>query len=297
MAIGGGNGLSNLLKGFVGKNYDITAVSSVMDSGGSTGRLKREFGTLAYGDIRRALAAISQNKPLSEIFNYRFTKGKGLAGHVFGNLFLLALKQCSGSEKQALKIAQELLKVRGQVLPVTYDRVELWAKLENGQVIHGEDNIDVPKHDGKLKIKKLYLNKPAKINPDVQKSILAADIIVIGPGDLYTSLLANIIVEGVSSAIKKSRAKKIWVINLTNKYGETVGFSLNDYLDEIDKYLGVNIIDHVFYQQKPLGTDPIKIDLEKIRNTQILIGADFVKKEKGPLIHDRDIIINKILEI
>lgn len=297
VAIGGGNGLSNLLTGLKEEDFDITAVVSVMDSGGSAGVIRQQYDTLAYGDIRRALAALAKNSALANIFNHRFDKGQGLAGHTLGNLFLLALKQSLGSENKAFLAAEAILQIKGRVLPITLAKTHLRAELENGQVIKDEANIDVPKHNGKLRINKLYLSKQATINPEVKSALEKADIITIGPGDLYTSLVANLLIKGLPAAIKKSKAKKIWINNLTNKYGETPGFSLSNYLNEIDKYLGANMIDYVLYQQKPLGQDSIKNDLKKIKNPKILIGADFASKKNGKLIHNCKKIIPIIKNI
>lgn len=292
VAIGGGNGLSHLLSGLVKGDFDLTAIASVMDSGGSAGKIRNEFHTIAYGDLRRALASLSQDFDLAKTLEYRFKKGEGLKGHTFGNIFLLTLKEIYGTDKLALVEAGKILNLKGTVLPITFDRVDLCARLENNVTISGETNIDQPKHNPRLKIKNLYLKPNAQINPDAKKAIMDADIIVIGPGDLYTSLIVNFVVGEVRQTIKNSAAKKIFVANLTNKLGETTNFRLLDYIGEMEKYLGEGVLDYLIYQSPIYAKNPVlfdKKDLQIIKGRGIRpIAGNFVKIEKGHLIHDAD---------
>jgi len=246
VVLGGGTGSYNVLRGLKAYPVDLTAVVSTMDSGGSTGRLRDEFGFLPPGDLRRCLVALSRDDGLLRtLFEYRFNKGQGLNGHSFGNLFLTVLRDLTGSDASAIREAAKLLHVRGQVLPVTITNCQLGAILENEQVVVGETNISVPKHDHHLRIKKLFIVPHASIFKEAEKAILEADKVVIGPGDLYTSLLPNIIVRGVKPALARSKAKKIYVCNIMTKKGETTGFSAGDFLRELERYLGRGIIEAV----------------------------------------------------
>jgi uncharacterized cofD-like protein len=246
VVIGGGTGSYNVLLGLKQFDVRLTAVVSMMDSGGSTGRLRDEFGFLPPGDVRRCLAALSGDTGLlRSLFEYRFNRGLGLNGHSFGNLFLTVLRDITGSDADAIKEAGKILNVCGHVLPVTIANCQLGAILENGQVVVGETNISVPKHDPHLRIKKLFSIPHVRIYKEAEQSILAADKIIIGPGDLYTSILSNIIVGGVKPAIYKSRAKKIYVCNIMTKLGETSGYKATDFIRELEKYLGKGIVSKI----------------------------------------------------
>lgn len=248
VVIGGGTGSYTVLRGL--KNYplDITAVVSMFDSGGSTGMLRDEFGILPPGDIRRCLVALAEENGINilrELFNYRFKEDSSLKGHSFGNLFLAALTQIVGSEAQAIKKAGKVLNIKGQVLPVSLTNSHLKAELEDGSVIEGETNIDVPKHDGSLKITRVFLEPDALILDETEKAIAEADMIVIGPGDLYTSVIPNLLVKGMPEAIRKSKAKKVYVCNIMSKWGETNGFKASDCAREVLSYIGLEKFDAI----------------------------------------------------
>lgn len=251
VVIGGGTGVYSVLSGLKDYSVKLNAIISMADDGGSTGVLREEFGILPPGDIRRALVALSsEQKTLCDLFNYRFKIGK-LKDHNFGNIFITALcKVFNDDFQKAVEAAGEILNIKGKVIPVTLDKGRLNAKLENGKIIVGETNIDIPKYDGKLKIEKIYLRPNCKINPKAKKTILDSDFIIIGPGDLYTSVLPNLLVEGVPEAIKKSKAKKIYVCNLMTKFGETNNFYAKDFIYEIENYLGENILDYIILNNK-----------------------------------------------
>ncbi|MCA9388928.1 YvcK family protein [Candidatus Berkelbacteria bacterium] len=237
VAVGGGTGLYTLLRGLKNYDLDLTAVVTMTDDGGSTGELRDEYGVLPPGDVRRCIVALSESSEMmKELFQYRFVRGS-MAGHSFGNLFITALKELTDSDEAAIEQASKLLKVKGKVLPVTLDNRKLKARLEDGQVIQGETNIDLPKHDGHLKIDKVFLDKPATPNSIVVKALERADMIILGPGDLYTSVIPNLLVKNISQAINKSRAKKVYICNLMTKFGETNGFFLHDFIEEIRHYL------------------------------------------------------------
>jgi len=250
--MGGGTGTFVVLSAL--KNYpvELTAIVSMADDGGSTGMLRDQYGVLPPGDARRALVALSESsETLRELFNYRFQKGS-LAGHSFGNIFLSALEQLKGNFGAAVEEASQVLNVKGRVLPVTLSNVRLFAELADGKILKGETNIDIPRTKIRAKIKKVWLSPGAKINSEAREAIARADLIVIGPGDLYTSLIPNLLVRGAPEAIKKSKAKKVFVCNLMTKFGETHGFRAEDFIEEIEKYLGKNVLDYaVFNNKKP----------------------------------------------
>lgn len=245
VVIGGGTGTYITLTGLKEYPVNLSAIVAMSDSGGSTGVLRDELGVLPPGDIRRALVALSQSPQIiRDLFNYRFQNGS-VGGHSFGNLFLTALEKITGDFEKAVVEAGKILSIRGQVIPVTKDSTHLHAILENGKEIMGETNIDIPKHDGKLKIKKVFLKPKARAAKGALEAIKKADLIVIGPGDLYTSLIPNLLVDGISQAIEKSRAKVVFVCGLMTKYGETYGFKVDDFAKAVESYLGKRRIDYV----------------------------------------------------
>src|SRR3989338_247097 len=244
VVIGGGTGVFTALTGLKKYFNNLTAIVTMADDGGSTGILREEFGVLPPGDIRRALVALSysNNKILSELFNYRFQEGSGLSGHSFGNLMITALERITGSFNRAIEEASKILSVQGRVLPVTLGKTKLFAELEDDRVIEGESNIDIPKHGGSIKIRKVWLQPQPSINPEAKKIILSADGIIIGPGDLYTSLVPNLLLKGMRQTLQQARGKKIYFVNLMTKFGETECFKASDFLKIVEKYLGKNVL-------------------------------------------------------
>ncbi len=241
VVIGGGKGIAQVLLGLKDEDYHLSAIVSMADDGGSSGILRKELDMLPPGDVRRALIALAQNELLAQIFDYRFSKGKGLKGHNLGNLIIAALAQMTDFGK-AIESAKKLLNVKGNVIPITLKKTALFGKLENGQTIKGEHNIDVPAHDGKLKITNIWLEPRADINPRAKIAIGQADMIILGPGDLFTSIIPNLLVDGVKEAINKSSAIKVFFCNLKRKFGETTNFTATDFLAEIELYLGKNVL-------------------------------------------------------
>ena len=238
--IGGGTGhfvLLSALKQIPGA--EITAVVSMADSGGSTGRIRDELGALPPGDILKALLALSsvEQTAIRSMLLQRFTAGT-LAGHNAGNMLLTVLSQYSGNFLDAVAAMGELLRVRGTVLPVTVGQLTLRAELEDGSLIIGETNIDVPKHNPNLRIKRVWLEPNAMMLPQVGAAFAGAEAIVIGPGDLFTSLIPVLLVQGVREALMRSSAKKIFISNTMTKRGETSGFSLSDFVRLLETYLG-----------------------------------------------------------
>lgn len=244
--IGGGTGIYAVLTGLRHYTSNITAIVSMSDNGGSSGRLRDEFGYLPPGDVRRCLVALSDDRDsllLRRLFEYRFHRGLGLNGHTFGNLLLTALTDILGGEAQAVDEAGHLLRIRGRVLPVTLTDTTLCARLTDGHTIRGETDIDVRKAHHDVAIQDVYLDPSATANPAVIEALADADLIVLGPGDLYTSIIPNLLVEDVPRAVRESKARRVYVCNVMTKHGETDGFAASDFIREINRYLGNDALD------------------------------------------------------
>lgn len=276
VVIGGGTGIFSVLTALKNKKYNLSVIVSMADDGGSSGILREEFGILPPGDVRRALVALSQSpKILTDLFNFRFEEGMNLKGHNLGNLLITALERMTGSFEKALFEIRKILNVKGNVIPVTLDNSRLYAELENGLIIKGETNIDIPKHNGNLKIKRVFLKPKSKINPVAEAVLLKADFIILGPGDLYTSIIPNLLVKNVFQNIKKSKAKKIYIVNLMTKFGETNHFKASDFIKTIEKYLGKKVLDYVLINTK-------RPDEERLRE-YAAENAEFVEYNKNDL--------------
>ena len=280
VAIGGGTGLSMLLKGIKHITNNITAVVTVGDDGGSSGRLREDMGILPPGDIRNCIAALADDEDLiTKLFQYRFKSGEGLEGHSFGNLFLTALCSITGDMVRAVKESSNVLSIRGRVLPSTLDDMKLVAEMEDGRIIHGESNI--PEAHGK--IKRLFTD-PVQCKPleDVLAAIKDADLIIMGPGSLYTSVIPNLLIEEISKEVAQSNAKKIYVCNIMTQPGETDNYSVSDHLTALMKHANSrNILDAVLVNDfipsnladkyKLAGSYPVKVDVENIKKLGIKI--------------------------
>jgi len=235
--LGGGTGTYVVLSGLKTYPFDLGAIVTMMDSGGSTGRLRDQLGVLPPGDLRQCLVALSEASLLwRKLFLYRFESGD-LVGHNFGNIFLSALEKIASNYDEVIKMASYILKIKGRVIPVTHEKANLVVEYENGEIIKGEGLIDTKK-DLDNKITKIYLDPVVKVNPKAVKRILKSDLIVIGPGDLYTSIIPIFLVKGLSDAIKKTKARFVYILNLMTKAGQTHQFTANDHLLTIEKYLG-----------------------------------------------------------
>lgn len=247
--IGGGTSGLMILGGLKDGPFKITAAVNMFDSGGSSGVLRDQYGILPPGDIRRALIALSDGRKsqiLRDLFGVRFDNvGSGLDDHSFGNLFLLALNKLYGSEIEAIKKASQLLNIKGKVLPVSLGQSHIHARLENDDVIVGETHIDIPKHDGNLKIVDLWIEPMVPLYKKTAKAINEADIVIIGPGDLYSSLVPNLLVKGMSEALTKTKAKIVVICSLMTKWGETHNFKASDFVAELLRYSGLKKFDVV----------------------------------------------------
>jgi uncharacterized cofD-like protein len=274
VAIGGGTGLSTLLRGLKHYSSNITAIVTVADDGGSTGRLRREMGIQAPGDIRSCLTALAdEEKLLTELFRYRFDKGEGLSGHSFGNLFLTAMTAITGDFEKAIAASSKVLAVQGRVLPSTLSNMQLWAELADGRRIEGESNIS--EANGQIvRIGCQPPNPPAL--PRAIQAIREADYIIIGPGSLFTSIIPNLLVPGIREAIAQSNAPRVYVCNIMTQPGETTGFSVSDHIATLDRVTGAPVFDAVLTQRRSpsalvlqryaqMGSQPVLIDREAIR--------------------------------
>lgn len=251
VTIGGGTGSYVTLLGLKKYSFKLSAIVTMTDSGGSSGKLRDELGVLPPGDVRQCLVALAESsKLLRDMFNYRFEKGD-LKGHSFGNIFLSTLEKNTGSMKKAISEVGKILRIKGNVVPVTFTHSHLCVELEDGKKIVGETHIDVvEKMEKRTRIVKAYLKPQAVLNEDAKNAIEKADYIIIGPGDFYTSIIPNLLVKGVAKAIRGSKAKKIFVLNLMTKYGQTTHYSAKDHVSDLEQYLGERVIDYIVVNSK-----------------------------------------------
>jgi len=261
VCLGGGTGLFTLLSGLKTlSNIRLTSIVSMSDDGGSTGRLKHTFGILPPGDIRRSLVALSTAPDLvNEMMQYRFLSGGDLAGHNLGNLMLTALTEMRGSMTRAVRSLSEILNIQGEVIPVTESIHTLYAELENGETLHGETAIDVfESGDPNMRIKRLWQEPEVSAHPDALETLAGASVIILGPGDLFTSIISNLIVRGIAESIRNSKARKIYVCNIMTEPGETNHFQVSDHVREINKYLGADCLDDVICSSTVFSEEALK---------------------------------------
>jgi len=303
-AIGGGTGLSMLLRGLKSYTPNLSAIVNVTDDGGSSGWLRQNMNMLPPGDIRNCLVALADTEPLLEkIFQHRFTTGEGLEGHAFGNLFLAALTDLFGFE-EALAAAAKVLAVKGKVLPVTLDKLQLVAEFCDGSQVTGESRI--PAKRGKISRLRL---EPASslIYPAARQAILEADLVVVGPGSLYTSVLANLLVSGVAETMRETRACKVYVCNCMTQPGETDGYTAADHLQVIEEHVGPGLFDTVIvnsdlaispgllHKYALEGAGPVPADLQRLNKFQLKVlpaGLIFVEEL---VRHDHDQLARLLL--
>lgn len=258
VTIGGGTGNFTVLKGLKNYDIDISAIVSMADDGGSTGILRDELGVLPPGDVRQCLVALSDSSRLMRsLMNYRFEQG-GLGGHSFGNLLLSALEKVTGSFEKAVEEVGKILFIKGKVIPVTTHQVRLKMILKNCHVLEGEREVYLSQEIEKG-YSSIYLEPYPKANPHAINEILNADLIVMGPGGLHTSLIPNLLVEGVTDALKQSDAKKVFIVNLMNRKGQTSGFKVSDYLAELERFIGEDIFDYVVVNDQSPPKELIEI--------------------------------------
>jgi uncharacterized cofD-like protein len=302
VVLGGGHGLATLLRGLKTHSSNLTAIVSVADDGGSSGKLRQSLGILPPGDIRNCLAALSDDEAmLTQLFQYRFTDESGLGGHSFGNLFISALAEITGSFEEAVAESGRVLGVRGRVLPATLHNVRLVADIElpnqNGSVrVEGESAI--PEMPGRVRRVWLEPNSPFAFPPAI-RAILAADLIVIGPGSLYTSILPNLLVPDLHEAVRASRALKAFVINIATQPGETSKYSVMDHIRVLEEHIGSDLADVIVYNnyydlELPNTSDWVKLEGEPAGYP--LYGANLVN-EKHPWRHDSEKLARTLMDL
>lgn len=310
VAIGGGTGLSTMLRGLKAYSSNITAVVTVADDGGGSGVLRHDLGMLPPGDIRNCILALADTEPiLEQLLQYRFQDGM-LKGQNFGNLFLAAMDGISKGFEEAVHKMSDVLAVTGRVLPVTLEDVKLSAELEDGCLISGESSIGEHSEFHKGKIKRVFL-EPGNAKPlqDVLDAIAEADVVLMGPGSLYTSIIPNLLVEGVCDSIKKSGAIKIYVCNVMTQPGETEGYSVNDHIKTLEAHSYEGLIDFCIVNNADIpeelkekyrqdGAETVRIDKDAIyKNGVRLIEGDYVSIKNSFIRHDTNKLAETILDL
>ncbi|MBV8491556.1 MAG: YvcK family protein [Candidatus Eremiobacteraeota bacterium] len=296
VAIGGGTGLSTLLRGLKRRTTNLTAVVTVSDDGGSSGRLQKELGVLPPGDVRNCLVALADDEALvTDLFRYRFTEGEGLSGHSFGNLFLAAMTGITGNFDTAIKESSRVLNVVGRVLPATLGVVRLCAELDDGSIVEGESKISLPGRP----IKRVFFDPPMAAPLDeVIAAIRQADAIVLGPGSLFTSILPNFLVERIAQEVAASNAVKLYICNVMTQPGETDGMTAADHVRSLLENAGAQVCDYVLVNDEPPsrllaryaqeGQIPVEPDVERI----LALGVEPVRaqviSETQTVRHDPD---------
>jgi uncharacterized cofD-like protein len=305
VVIGGGTGLSNLLKGIKSFTNNITAIVTVGDDGGSSGRLRQEMGVLPPGDLRNCITALAdEEKLVTELFQYRFESGQGLEGHSFGNLFLTAI--CSithGNMLEAVRVASRVLNSCGVVLPSTLTGLNLVADMEDGRIVKGESQIT--KVGGQ--IRRIYAEPVARATPEALEAIANADLIIMGPGSLYTSIIPNLLVDGIAQAICQSNARKLYVCNVVTQVGETINYTVADHVEallshaEIPHPLAHRLIQAVLVNdqlpvQKPGSPiQPVIFDPDRMRLLGIAILKKSLANQSMTGHHDSDKLAKEIM--
>ncbi len=305
VAIGGGTGLSALLSGLKryampgadGPSVDITAIVTVTDDGGSSGRLRREFDVLPPGDIRNCMVALSEDSAmLSRLFQYRFEAGRGLKGHSFGNLFLMAMTHLMGDFPDAVKASSDVLKIAGRIFPATTANVALEATLANGTRVVGETRIS----RSTQRIRQVRL-RPGKAKP-VEAALAAiaeADAITLGPGSLFTSVIPNLLVEGIPAAIRRSEAAKVYFVNLMSQPGETTEFTASDHVRSINKHAKGKLIDYAVINIRSITSAmkkryarqaalPVENDIDELFKMGLKVVGGNLARHESTLKHDPD---------
>ena len=285
VALGGGTGLSVLLRGLKDHSSNLTAIVTVADDGGSSGRLRQEFNVVAPGDIRQCIAALAESEPLmTRLFQYRFQNGEGLEGHSFGNLFIVAMASVTGSFETAVHEVGRVLNVRGAILPSTVVDVTLSARTQDGELVHGEHTIT---EQGAC-IRELYLNPPhAEAHPDAVRAILDADLVVIGPGSLYTSVLPNLLVEDLRQALLATSAQRLFVCNVATEHGETDEFGVAEHIEAVLRHTAPGILDAV------VANDNIASLPESWRSEPVALGRPDARALRDLRVVQADVVADE----
>ncbi len=305
VAVGGGTGLSTLLRGLKRKTSNLTAVVTVSDDGGSSGRLQKELGVLPPGDVRNCLVALADDEAMvTDLFKYRFSEGEGLSGHSFGNLFLAAMSGITGNFDKAIKESSRVLNIKGRVLPSTLGIVRLCARLEDGTVVEGESNISMSGQ----RIKQVFFDPPyAAPLAEVLTAIAEADAIVLGPGSLFTSIVPNVLVDRIAHEIAASPAVKIYVCNVMTQPGETDGMTASDHVEALIENAGAKICDYAIVNDEPPsklrevyakeGQIPVTADVDRIRGLGVTPVRAQMISETVNVRHDPEKLGEQVLGV
>lgn len=295
VVIGGGSGISVVLRGLKYLPIDLTAIVTVADDGGSSGFLRKEFDMPAPGDLRNVMVALSNVEPLTEeVFQYRFKEDSFIGGHPLGNLLIIAMKELTGDIKTAVDRLRKLFNIKGKILPATTEKVILMAEKENGKIVEGESHISVIGE----KIKRVYYKNEVEAPEENLKALEEADLIIFGIGSLYTSIIPNLLLKGIKESLKKSKAKKIYICNAMQQPGETEGYTVSDHIKAINDNIGEGVIDSVIVdprdipqdilvRYKNMNSDKVELDREKIKEYNVnLIERDILEIDpKGMVRH------------
>lgn len=296
VVIGGGTGMPVLLRGLKDLPIQLTALVTVADDGGSTGRLRDVMDIPAPGDIRNVIAAMSDAEPmLVELFQHRFATGNGLSGHSMGNLLLAALTSITGDFYTGIKEISRVLNVKGSIYPISNENMDLHAKMMDGSIVSGESNIPL----SNKQIKRVFLSpQPIKPFPGAIQAIKEADLIVISPGSLYTSILPNIIIPGIDDAMKQAPGKIIYVCNVMTQAGETTAYTAADHVQAINDHIGQDCVDAIVVHNEPIkgpvremyaeeNAEPVIYDTERLIDMGLqIIEGDIINHDRTTLRHD-----------
>jgi uncharacterized cofD-like protein len=306
VALGGGTGLSSLLRGLKPMTSNLVAVVTVCDDGGSSGRLSKDLGLLPPGDIRNCLVALADDESLlSELFNHRFQDGNDLGGHSFGNLFLAALTEVVGDFEEAIQVSSQILATRGKVLPATLDKVILCARMKGGTLVRGESSITAT---GGI-VEEVYLDPPgATPAPQVLASLATADAIVFGPGSLFTSVIPNLLVEGMEEALRAVKVPKIYVCNVMTQPGETDNFGAADHLVALERHVGAGLVDiivvnietpsdELLLRYEAEGAQPVDPQIERLNKMGVkVVGANLISSD-NLVRHDSERLAATLIDL
>ncbi|GAB3057159.1 gluconeogenesis factor YvcK family protein [Virgibacillus ainsalahensis] len=307
VVIGGGTGMPVLLRGLKNFPIDLTAIVTVADDGGSTGRLRNEMEIPAPGDIRNVIAALSDAEPmLVELFQHRFAVGNGLSGHSMGNLLLAAMTSITGNFNNGIKEISRVLNVKGKIYPISNDNMSLHAKMTDGTIVSGESNIPL----SKKRIKRVFLSpQPVQPLPNAIRAIEKADLVVIAPGSLYTSILPTMIMPKVDEAIRNTTGKVVYVCNVMTQAGETTGYSASEHVEAITSHIGKEAVDAIVVHNEPIkktvravyaeeNADPVTYDTDRLLEMGLqIIESDIIDHSQSTIRHDTSKISKLLFSI
>ena len=306
VTMGGGTGLSSLLRGLKPMSSNLVAVVTVCDDGGSSGRLSKDLGLLPPGDIRNCLVALADDESLlSELFNHRFASGNDLGGHSFGNLFLAALTEVVGDFEEAIQVSSQILAIRGKVIPATLDKVTLCARMKGGTLVRGESSIT----DAGGIVEEVYLDPTgATAAPQALASLAVADAVVLGPGSLFTSVIPNLLVDGMEQALRSLKCPKIYVCNVMTQPGETDNFGAADHLAALERHVGAGLVDTIVVNiETPSeellrryaaeGAHPVDPQIERLNKMGVkVVGANLIRSD-NLVRHDSDRLAATLIDL